>query len=66
MPENSQASQPKASHHVHDKGYKQLLSNKQTFLSLLKTFVREEWAADIREDDLVRVEKSYILQDFSG
>ncbi|QDR81680.1 Rpn family recombination-promoting nuclease/putative transposase [Sporomusa termitida] len=53
------------SHHAHDKGYKQLLSNKRTFLALLKTFVREEWTADLREENLVRVEKSYILQDFT-
>ncbi|WP_206812030.1 Rpn family recombination-promoting nuclease/putative transposase [Paradesulfitobacterium ferrireducens] len=36
-----------------------------TFLELLKTFVGEAWTEDIREDDLTRVEKSYILQDFN-
>ena len=54
------------SHNSHDKGYKQLLSNKQTFLSLLRSFIHEDWVNDIRESDLVRVEKSYILQDFSN
>ena len=52
-------------HHTHDKGYRELLSSKRAFLELLKTFVREEWTKDIDEDSLVRVEKSYILQDFS-
>lgn len=52
-------------HHSHDKGYKQLFSSKRAFLELLKTFVHEEWTKDIDEDSLVRVEKSYILQDFS-
>ncbi len=52
-------------HHTHDRGYRELLSSKRAFLELLKTFVREEWTKDIDEDSLVRVEKSYILQDFS-
>ncbi|MEW6066088.1 MAG: Rpn family recombination-promoting nuclease/putative transposase [Bacillota bacterium] len=52
-------------HHTHDKGYRELLSSKRAFLDLLKTFVREDWTKDIDEDSLVRVEKSYILQDFS-
>ena len=55
----------KEPHHPHDKGYKQLLSNKKTFLELIRTFVREDWAKEIDEDDLVLVNKSYILQDFS-
>jgi len=52
-------------YHTHDRGYRELLSSKRAFLELLKTFVHEEWAKDIDEDSLVRVEKSYILQDFS-
>ncbi|MBC7324041.1 MAG: Rpn family recombination-promoting nuclease/putative transposase, partial [Moorella sp. (in: Bacteria)] len=52
-------------HHTHDKGYRELFSSKRAFLGLIKTFVREEWTKDIDEDSLVRVEKSYILQDFS-
>ena len=52
-------------HQSHDKGYKLLLSNKQTFISLLKSFVHEDWVNTIKETDLVRVEKSYISQDFS-
>ncbi|MQL53724.1 transposase [Desulfofundulus thermobenzoicus] len=52
-------------HHAHDKGYRELLSSKRAFLELLRTFVREDWAKDIDEESLVRVEKSYILQDFS-
>lgn len=59
MPEKRQP------HHTHDRGYRELLSSKRAFLELLKTFVREEWTKDIDEDSLVRVEKSYVLQDFS-
>lgn len=56
---------PDVPYHVHDKGYKELLSNKKAFLGLLKTFVHEKWTENLEEDDLIRVEKSYILQDFS-
>jgi len=55
---------PKPPHHTHDKGYKQLLSNKKAFLELIKTFVREDWVKDISEDNLLPVNKSYVLQDF--
>ena len=41
------------------------MANKRTFLVLLKTFVREDWVEEIDEADLARIEKSYILQDFS-
>lgn len=46
--------------HTHDKGYKQLLSNKRAFLELIKTFVREDWVKEIDEGDLVKVDKSYV------
>ena len=53
------------SHHPHDKGYRQLLANKKTFLELLQTFVREGWVREIEEGNLTLVDKSYVLQDFS-
>ena len=34
-------------------------------MDLLRTFVREDWVKDIDENSLVRIDKSYILQDFS-
>ena len=52
-------------HHSHDRGYREPFSSRRAFLELLKTFVHEEWAKDIDEESLVRVEKSYVLQDFS-
>lgn len=51
-------------HQTHDKGYKQLLSNKRTFLQLFRTFVGEKWVRDIHEDDLLLVNKTYIQKDF--
>ncbi|WP_338824846.1 hypothetical protein MHOCP_04140 [Moorella humiferrea] len=64
MPENE--GQPQFPHHPHDKGYRQLLSDKRVFLELLKTFVREKWVEAIDANDLILVNKSYVLQDFSG
>ena len=53
-------------HQEHDKGYKHLLQSKRAFMDLLKSFVKKEWVELVCEDDLVRVDKSFILQDFSG
>ena len=63
MPENEE--QPRSPHHPHDKGYRQLLADKRVFLELLKTFVREDWVKAIDADDLILMNKSYVLQDFS-
>ena len=49
----------------HDKGYKYLFSSQKVFLELLQSFVKAGWVGGIEEKDLVRVDKSYILQDFS-
>jgi len=49
----------------HDKGYKELLSNKRIFLELVRTFIRDEWVGAIDEQGLVRVDKSYILKEFT-
>ena len=57
--------EPGGVHHQHDKGYKLLLTHKNTFIELLQSFVKEAWVNSIREDNLTRIDKSYILQDFS-
>jgi predicted transposase/invertase (TIGR01784 family) len=51
-------------HQAHDKRYKELLSNKRTFIDLLKSCVGGPWTEQLTEDNLVKVDKSYILQDF--
>lgn len=50
----------------HDKGYKSLLSSKKVFLELLRSFVRRSWVSELDEQDLVRVDKSYVLDDYRG
>ena len=55
----------KAPHDVHDMGYKELLSNKKTFLELIRTFVPDEWTKDVDEHDLIYVNKSFISEQFT-
>lgn len=49
---------------IHDKSYRDLLSNKDTFLNLIQTFVSDTWGNKITKDNLVLVNKSYILSDY--
>ncbi|WP_322006698.1 Rpn family recombination-promoting nuclease/putative transposase [Clostridium butyricum] len=51
-------------HHEHDVGYKHIFSHKATFLEFLRSFTKKEWANLIKEEDLILVDKSYILSDF--
>ncbi|GAA0077113.1 Rpn family recombination-promoting nuclease/putative transposase [Clostridium sp. CTA-5] len=51
-------------HHEHDVGYKHIFSHKETFLEFLRSFTKKEWANLIKEEDLILVDKSYILSDF--
>ncbi|MFL0167519.1 Rpn family recombination-promoting nuclease/putative transposase [Candidatus Clostridium helianthi] len=51
-------------HHEHDVGYKHIFSHKGTFLELLRSFAKKEWTNLIKEEDLILVDKSYILSDF--
>ncbi len=52
-------------HNKHDKGYKYLLSAKKVFIQLLRTFVKQGWVANIEEQNILRLDKSFILQDFN-
>jgi len=49
-----------APHDIHDLGYKLLLSNEKTFLELIRTFAPEEWAKDVDEHGLIKINKSFI------
>lgn len=55
----------KSINNEHDVGYKFLLSSKQVFIQLLRSFVNEEWVDSIEESQLKKIDKSYVLQDFS-
>ncbi len=47
-----------------DVTYKSFLTHKQTFLELLKGFVREDWVNEVSEDDLSLENQSFILNDY--
>ncbi|MHC1682293.1 MAG: Rpn family recombination-promoting nuclease/putative transposase [Clostridiaceae bacterium] len=49
---------------IHDKSYKDLFSNKETFLSLIQSFVSDTWGNQINKENLVLVNKSYLLADY--
>ena len=56
----------KSVHQKHDRGYKHLLSSKQIFLEMLRSFIKRGWVDQIDEANVIKVDKSYILPDFSG
>ena len=58
--------QKKDKNNPNDKGYKLLLSSKKIFLELLRSFVKHDWVESIDENSILKVDKSYILNDFSG
>ncbi|KLU61972.1 hypothetical protein CEB3_c16700 [Peptococcaceae bacterium CEB3] len=51
-------------HHLHDKGYKELFSDSETFLEFIQSFIPAAWTRDLRAENLIRIDKSFILQDF--
>jgi len=53
-------------HNPHDKGYKYILSIKRLFAELLRSFVDQGWAKNIKPEDVELVDKSFILPDFKN
>ena len=53
-------------HTPHDTGYKYLLASKKAFKQLIRSFVKIGWAEQVDETNLVRIDKSVILQDFQN
>jgi hypothetical protein len=49
----------------HDSGYKYLLSVKRVFIDLIRSFVPREWVKEIDDEKTVKLDKSYVLDDFS-
>lgn len=48
----------------HDIGYKWLLSSREIFLHLIKSFIDQPWVNEINEDEIKRTDKSFITKDF--
>ena len=49
----------------HDRGYKDVMSNKDSFLHFLNKYIKAPWAKEITADNLERVETSNVLKDYS-
>ena len=49
---------------IHDKSYKDLFSNKEVFINMIEGFVKKIWGKHINKDNLVLVNKTYILSDY--
>lgn len=54
----------KEMHHIHDKSYKDLFSNKELLVKMIQNFIESSWKKEIREDNMELVNKSYILSDY--
>jgi predicted transposase/invertase (TIGR01784 family) len=51
-------------HHIHDKSYKDLFSNKELLVDMIQSFVKSSWGKEITKDNIELVNKSYILSDY--
>ncbi|WIF96099.1 Rpn family recombination-promoting nuclease/putative transposase [Caminicella sporogenes] len=48
----------------HDIGYKHILSQKKNFIDFLRGFIKKEWVKQIREEDIILIDKEFIQEDF--
>lgn len=48
----------------HDLGYKSILSQKKNFIDFLRDFVKKDWANSVKEENLILIDKEFILDDF--
>ena len=51
-------------HHIHDKTYRSFFENKEIFLQLLQSFVKETWTTKLHKEQLTEDKSHYILRDF--
>ncbi|MPQ43547.1 Rpn family recombination-promoting nuclease/putative transposase [Clostridium tarantellae] len=54
----------KDKNNIHDKSYKDLYSNSEVFLDLVKGMLKAPWAKDLKSEDLILTDKSYIASDY--
>lgn len=57
-------SHKRAVNNIHDRSYKDLYSNKIVFLDLVKEMLKAPWANDLKEYNLILIDKEYILSDY--
>ena len=49
---------------IHDRSYKDLYSNKEIFIDLVKKILNAPWAKELKAEQLTLVNKSYIASDY--
>jgi predicted transposase/invertase (TIGR01784 family) len=49
---------------IHDKSYKDLYSNKEVFIDLVKSTLNASWARELKAEQLTLVNRSYISSDY--
>lgn len=49
---------------IHDTGYKDLFSNKDVFINFIRNYVDSPWSKIIKEEDILVIDKSFILEDY--
>ncbi|SHH76680.1 Putative transposase, YhgA-like [Clostridium grantii DSM 8605] len=49
---------------IHDKSYKDLYSNKEVFIDLVKEMLKAPWASALTVDNLILINRSYISSDY--
>jgi hypothetical protein len=54
----------KDKNNIHDKSYKDLYSNKEIFLDLIKGMLNAPWSNKLKAENLILVNKSYIASDY--
>ncbi|WXR62504.1 Rpn family recombination-promoting nuclease/putative transposase [Peptostreptococcaceae bacterium AGR-M142] len=48
----------------HDQGYKNTFKNKDNMIDFLNSFIKEDWVKNIKKEDLVLIDKEFILSNF--
>ena len=61
---SDQSEKPRGAANPHDTRLKELFSNKEAFISLLKDCLKADWFGDLDTDSLKKSETTFILQDF--
>ncbi len=49
-------------HHIHDKSYKDLFSNKELLVDMLQNFVKSSWIKEITKDNIELVNIIYTFR----
>ncbi len=62
--ENEEKLQEQNTNNPHDKGYKRIFSIKKNFLNFIKKYIGFDWMIELKEKDLVLIDKEFITDQF--